>query len=96
MVRFCPRCGSSMLPVRKGKTLYLRCTRCGYEIKADEKDARTYGVKYEVEREKRTATARISGGGQASLSEEDREMMQEYYEVFLEAFRETEEGEEEE
>ena len=37
-MRFCPRCGGLMLPVRKeGNRVILRCNRCGYEEEARER-----------------------------------------------------------
>ncbi len=30
MMEFCPKCGSIMVPVKKGKQVYLKCPKCGY------------------------------------------------------------------
>ena len=34
-MKFCPKCGSIMLPARKGDGRVLRCRSCGYEISAE-------------------------------------------------------------
>ncbi|MEM1879105.1 MAG: DNA-directed RNA polymerase subunit M, partial [Desulfurococcaceae archaeon] len=38
MVRFCPRCGSIMYPFKKGDEVLLKCTKCGFETKAGDKE----------------------------------------------------------
>ncbi|MCD6300810.1 MAG: DNA-directed RNA polymerase subunit M [Staphylothermus sp.] len=90
MVRFCPRCGGPMLPVKKDSEVYLRCTRCGFEVKVDKKAAEAYRLKYQVGNEKRVRTSKATIAKRLALSPEEREMLQEYYEVFLEAFQEEE------
>jgi DNA-directed RNA polymerase subunit M len=30
---FCKKCGSIMVPVKKRKLTYIKCRKCGYEIK---------------------------------------------------------------
>ncbi len=92
MVRFCPRCGGPMIPVKKGNEIYLRCTRCGYEIKADKKTAQSYTLKFHVDEEKRVVTSKATEAKKAALSPEEREILREYYEVFLETFQEEESG----
>jgi DNA-directed RNA polymerase subunit M len=92
MVRFCPRCGAPMIPVKKGNEIYLKCTRCGYEIKANKKDLDSYRIKYHVEEEKRVVTSKATEARKAALSPEEREILREYYEVFLETFQEEEGG----
>jgi len=32
-IEFCKKCGTILVPAKKGKSLALRCRRCGYEIK---------------------------------------------------------------
>ncbi len=83
-----------MIPVKKGNEIYLRCTRCGYEVKADKKTAESYRLKYQVEKEKRVITSKATVARKATLSPEEREILKEYYEVFLETFQEEEGGSE--
>lgn len=92
MVRFCPRCGGPMVPVKKKDNVYLRCLRCGYEVKSDKKAAETYRIRYKVEENKRVITSKAVEARRLGLSPEDREILQEYYEVFLETFQEEESG----
>ncbi|MEM0002442.1 MAG: DNA-directed RNA polymerase subunit M [Desulfurococcaceae archaeon] len=92
MVKFCPRCGSIMVPVKKEGKVYMKCNKCGYETIEKEK---TYGMKYQIESTKRVATAVASEAKERKLTPEEREMLNEYYEIFLEEFeREPEESEE--
>jgi DNA-directed RNA polymerase subunit M len=34
-IEFCPKCGSITVPVRKGKSVYLKCRGCSYEKKKE-------------------------------------------------------------
>lgn len=34
-IEFCPKCSSIMVPVKKGKSVYLKCRSCGSEKKRD-------------------------------------------------------------
>ncbi|NAZ27552.1 MAG: DNA-directed RNA polymerase subunit M [Thermogladius sp.] len=99
MVKFCPRCGAAMFPLKKkegGEEYYvLKCPRCGYEEKASKKDLEAYGLKYVVDSSKRTITAKATEARESSLSPDEREMLQEYYEVLLESMKEEESEEEE-
>jgi DNA-directed RNA polymerase subunit M len=92
VVKFCPRCGGPMMPVRKDGEVFFKCSKCGYEVKATKKDLEKYGMKYQVESSKRVATARATESKASGLTPEEREMLQEYYEIFLEEFA-AEEGE---
>lgn len=91
MVKFCPRCGSIMVPVKKESKVVLKCNKCGFETSEKEKK---YGLTYQVESTKRVATAVASEAKERKLTPEEREMLNEYYEIFLEEFeREPEETE---
>ncbi|ADV65537.1 DNA-directed RNA polymerase subunit M [Desulfurococcus mucosus] len=94
MVKFCPRCGGPLVPVKKDDEVVLKCNRCGYEAKTDVKKER-YGVKYQVDASKRVVTAQATEAKEAKLSPEEREILREYYEVLLEEL-EQEESESEE
>lgn len=84
MVKFCPRCGSILVPTRKDNKIYLKCNKCGYETLEKEKK---YGMTYQVESTKRVATAVASEAKELKLTPEEREMLSEYYEIFLEEFQ---------
>lgn len=92
VVKFCPRCGGPMMPVKKDNEVFFKCSRCGYEVKATKKDLEKYGLKYQVESSKRVVTAKATESKASGLTPEEREMLQEYYEIFLEEFA-AEEGE---
>ena len=34
-MRFCPKCGTRLMPAREGEEELLVCPRCGYKVKAD-------------------------------------------------------------
>ena len=94
MVRFCPRCGGPMVPKKsEGDNLVLSCMRCGYEVTVSRSAINDYKLKFQVEEDKRIHTSKATEARKAGLSPEEREMLQEYYEVFLESFQE-ESGEE--
>ncbi len=92
MVKFCPKCGGLMLPVKEGGKAYLKCTKCGYKLSIDRKSLEKYKISYEIEQEKRVVTAKATKGVKRTLTPEEREMLQEYYEVFLESFEAEESG----
>ena len=81
-----------MFPVKKGNEIYLKCSRCGYEVKADKKTAESYRIRYQVEKDKRVITSKATEARALALSPEEREILREYYEVFLETFQEEEGG----
>ena len=36
-IEFCEKCGSIMVPIKKGKTSYVKCRHCGKEMKKEMK-----------------------------------------------------------
>lgn len=36
-MEFCKKCKTMMIPIRKAKNVYLRCRKCGYELKKQPK-----------------------------------------------------------
>ncbi len=92
-VVFCPRCGSLMTPIRRENATYLKCSKCGYEVKSQ--DYRRYDIRQQVDPSKRVLTAVTSEARDTRLTPEEREMLREYYEVFLEEFERSEEEESE-
>ncbi len=94
MVRFCPRCGGPMVPKKsEGENLVLKCMRCGYETSVSKSTINDYKLKFHVEADKRIHTSKATEAKKIGLTPEEREMLQEYYEIFLESFQE--EGSEE-
>lgn len=81
-----------MVPVKENEKYYLKCTKCSYIIESGIETAKKYTVGYEVEEEKRIATAKAVKGVKRTLTPEERELLQEYYEVFLESFEAEELG----
>ncbi len=79
-----------MLPAREGEALLLKCRSCGYVEKAEASAVQEYRLTRSVEEEKRVKTASVSEARMLSKEkkEEEREMLQEYYEIFLETFGE--------
>jgi len=84
-VKFCPKCGSLLTPERREGHVYLVCKRCGYRREM-EKGERGYRVRETVSKEKREKLIVIEGlkRREKEKLEEERELLREYYEVFLE------------
>ena len=80
-----------MMPFREKEKYVLKCIKCGYQTDVPPEQVKTYRIGYEVEEEKRVVAAKATKGVRRALTPEEREMLQEYYEVFLESF-ETEEA----
>ncbi len=81
-----------MVPVKdekSGKNI-LKCTKCGYKVGLKNELINRYRLSQEIDFEKRVITAKATKSVKRALTPEEREMLQEYYEVFLESF-ETEE-----
>ncbi|QOR94414.1 transcription factor S [Thermosphaera chiliense] len=56
MVRFCPKCGGLMKPVKSSKTTELVCVKCGYRMKAGERELEKYKVSSKIEHSTREKT----------------------------------------
>ena len=80
MVEFCPSCGSILVPQRKGGQALLVCRSCGYTKKAA---GESYMQREKLDRRKKTKVTAVSRATEEKMSEEKREMLKEYYEVFL-------------
>ncbi|ABW01622.1 zf-TFIIB domain-containing protein [Caldivirga maquilingensis] len=52
-MKFCPKCGTAMVPVKKGNATYLKCPKCGYEEKVNKKDRKSFVERSVVEEDKR-------------------------------------------
>ncbi|GAY26421.1 hypothetical protein ATG_16250 [Desulfurococcaceae archaeon AG1] len=94
-MEFCPKCGGIMMPSRKGDSVSLKCSKCGYEKKASEDMLRGYTITRETDRSLRVkTTSRISESRGTSRSIEELEQeKEEYYEIFLDLVEKEEEPE---
>ncbi len=82
-MKFCPKCGGVMVPVRKDGKIVFRCTRCGYEMPATEEDLKKYRVRSKGA-EKVYTTKVISKAPQTPATGEDLEQAkEEFYELVL-------------
>ena len=82
-----------MMPKKSGSgTTTLACHRCGYEI-AMNKNTSDYKLKFQVDASKKIHTSKAVEARRTGMTPEEREMLREYYEIFLESFQE--EGSEE-
>lgn len=84
-MEFCPKCGSLLVPTSSEGKTFLICRKCGYKKEVTSK--RGYMVRGEVSNDKREKLLVIEGvrSREKEKVEEEREMMKELYEVFLES-----------
>ena len=96
MVKFCPKCGGVMVPVKKGNRVVLKCTKCGYEMSIG-REKNKYVLKEKVsEKERLKTTSLVSKPSKFGPSEEEKEQrLEEYYAIALELMQEEESGGEE-
>ncbi len=91
-MKFCPKCGSMLLPERRGKKLVLRCPECGYEEVVKPTETKEYRLEVKATGSKVKTTSVVSEESAAKRSEEELEQeKEEFYEVFLEIMS-SEEG----
>ena len=82
-MKFCPKCGGIMVPVRKDGEIVLKCQKCGYEMPATEEDLKKYRVRSKGG-EKVLTTKVISKVEQAGMNKEELEQAkEEFYELVL-------------
>lgn len=90
-MKFCPKCGTMLVPVRKGKKLVLKCPSCGYEEKPKKPSDYKIGVKTGADnRVKTTSIVSEAVTTQLKKEEELEQEKEEFYEVFLELMSEEE------
>lgn len=84
-MEFCPKCGTLLVPVSSEGKTYLVCRKCGYRKETYSKSG--YVVRGEVSGDKREKLLVVEGvrSREKEKVEEEREIMKEYYEVFLES-----------
>lgn len=97
-MEFCPKCGKLLIPDKRGEKTYLLCKSCGFEKPITE--SKGYKLVQTVEEGKRRKTLIVEEPTKIvkKRKEEERELMADYYELFLENYEESseEEGETEE
>ena len=89
-MKFCPKCGTMMVPVRKGNKVILKCPKCGYEevLKGSIKD---YKIEIKEPSQKVKTTSVVSEKKEKSREREELEQEKEdYYEVFLDLMSQEE------
>jgi DNA-directed RNA polymerase subunit M len=93
-LEFCPKCGKLLIPSKKPDKIHLICRSCGFDKPASE--AKGYKIVQPVDEKKRRKTLVVEEPlvKGKKKNEEERELMADFYEVFLENFQE-EGGEEE-
>ncbi|MDD1766841.1 MAG: hypothetical protein LUQ00_02875 [Candidatus Methanomethyliaceae archaeon] len=93
-MEFCPKCGKLLIPSKRPNKIHLICRSCGFEKPAGE--AKGYKIVQPVDEKKRRKTLIVEEPlvKGKKKNEEERELMADFYEVFLENFQE-EGGEEE-
>ena len=83
-VRFCPKCGSVMVLVKREEARLLKCNRCGYEITMTGEEEQMY--RSIVKGEQKVLTTKIISkkrGLDARRQEELEQAKDSYYEVVL-------------
>lgn len=96
-MKFCPKCGGLMVPVKEKDKTVLKCTKCGYTMKYEKQV--DYKLKEEVDKKSRVKTTSIvsSEKERVPLSLEEKEQrVEEYYEIVQELIQEEIEGKTEE
>lgn len=84
-MEFCPKCGSLMVPQQSEGKKYLVCKKCGYKKEVATKQG--YMQREEISLDKRGKLIVLESADKRDKEkiEEERELLKEYYEVFLES-----------
>ncbi len=89
-MKFCPKCGTMMVPVRKGNKVVLKCPKCGYEEELKGK-AKDYKIEIKETSQKVKTTSIVSEKkGKGRGKEELEQEKEDYYEVFLDLMSQEE------
>ncbi|MEM0015368.1 MAG: DNA-directed RNA polymerase subunit M [Zestosphaera sp.] len=91
-MKFCPKCGTMLMPVKEGDKTYLVCPRCGYREVLKERAKYKLESKTSNERRVKTTSVVSSEGEKLRKSEELEQEKENYYEIFLDLMSEEEEG----
>ncbi|MCD6085005.1 MAG: zf-TFIIB domain-containing protein [Desulfurococcales archaeon] len=91
-MRFCPKCGTMLEPVKRNKKTILRCPRCGYEevVKSTKSSEYKLVVKSGKENKVKTTSLVSEGKVTSRKKEEIEQEKEEFYEVFLDLMSEEE------
>ncbi len=82
-MKFCPKCGSVMIVVRKEGKLYYQCTRCGYMEPVKKGDSMKI-VERADEKKKVVSTKAVAENRAIMRSKEEiQQEIEEYYEQVL-------------
>jgi len=101
-MRFCPKCGGFLVPIKKDGKDYLKCNKCGYERAMKEEEKKEYTIKSSKSRSERVLTTSLVSdkSGRNPHEEELAQEREEYYkeiglDLLKEEFESGEESEEE-
>ncbi|MCQ5337198.1 MAG: DNA-directed RNA polymerase subunit M [Candidatus Methanomethylicia archaeon] len=92
-MEFCPKCGKLLVPVKKDDKTILVCKYCNYEKLVE--PTSSYKIVQQVEEGKRRKTLVSEEPiGIKKRKEEEKELISDYYKVFLESYEEESEEQE--
>ena len=92
-MEFCERCGSLLVPEKRGGKIILVCKHCGF---VKHSRSSTYRVTYAVGESKRRKLTIVSEAElkYSKKSGEEQELLEDYYKAFLDAYEASESGNE--
>ncbi len=70
-MKFCPKCGTVMVIVRRGNSTYFKCPKCGYEEKVTKKDRKALVSRETIGEDRRLKVPVIDRGEEAEAADED-------------------------
>jgi len=83
-VKFCPKCGSVMMIVKRGDARVFKCSRCGYEVEVAAGEEQLY--RSTVRGEQKVLTTKVVSRKRSvdtSRQEELEQAKDSYYEIVL-------------
>jgi|Deesub1362B_J571_1020462.scaffolds.fasta_scaffold49371_1 DNA-directed RNA polymerase subunit M len=89
-MKFCPKCGTLLVPSKKGKKSTLKCPKCGYEerIKRAAKSEYKLSVKADTNLKVKTTSLVSEKKEVLRKKEEIEQEKEEFYEVLLDLMKE--------
>jgi len=90
--KFCPKCGTVMVPQKKGDGYVYKCPNCGYEEASKTGSGYKLSGKSSAESKVKTTSIVSEGRGATRSQEEIEQEKEEFYEIFLDLMS-SEEGE---
>ncbi|MCX8205141.1 MAG: DNA-directed RNA polymerase subunit M [Candidatus Nezhaarchaeota archaeon] len=88
-MEFCPNCGKLLTPSSGKEEVVLACKVCGYAKPIDRAQRKYVWTERVNSAKRRKAVVVVTSPALEKHKKEERELAQEYYEVFLEAFTEA-------